>query len=220
MWDWEYVWQLLPVMLGALKVTILATFGGFTVAALFGLVLAMAARSRWKPLSLLVRGFTEFIRFTPLLVQLFFLYYILPLVAGISLSAFTIGVIGLGLHYSTYMSEVYRSGIDAVPNGQWEAARALNFSKAGMWGRVILPQAVPPVIPVMGNYLIVMFKETPLLSAITLTELLLVAKNEVSVTWKVFEPYTLVGVLFLLISFSASLVVRRLELRLNKHRGA
>lgn len=220
MWDWNYALSVLPELLRALRVTVLATVGGFAVACIAGLMLAIAVRSRWKPLSWAARAFVEFVRSTPLLVQVFFLYYSLPMIAGISLSAFAVGIIGLGLHYSTYMSEVYRSGIEAVPKGQWEAATALNFTKARTWLSVILPQAIPPIIPVMGNYLIVMFKETPILSAITLVEMLLAAKNIVSVSWRVFEPYTLVGVLFLLISYPASLLIRRLEVRMNRQRGA
>ncbi|WP_019536114.1 ectoine/hydroxyectoine ABC transporter permease subunit EhuD [Paenibacillus ginsengihumi] len=220
MWDWNYALSVLPELLRALRVTVLATVGGFAVACIAGLMLAIAVRSRWKPLSWAARSFVEFVRSTPLLVQVFFLYYSLPMIAGISLSAFAVGIIGLGLHYSTYMSEVYRSGIEAVPKGQWEAATALNFTKARTWLSVILPQAIPPIIPVMGNYLIVMFKETPILSAITLVEMLLAAKNIVSVSWRVFEPYTLVGVLFLLISYPASLLIRRLEVRMNRQRGA
>ncbi|GAB7054398.1 MULTISPECIES: ectoine/hydroxyectoine ABC transporter permease subunit EhuD [Paenibacillus] len=219
MWNWEYTLQILPELLRALKMTVAATAGGFALACAGGLVLALAARSRRKPLALAAKALTEFVRNTPLLVQVFFLYYSLPLIANISLSAFAVGIIGLGLHYSTYLSEVYRSGIEAVPKGQWEAATALNFSKPRTWFSIVLPQAIPPIVPIMGNYLIVMFKETPVLSAITLVELLLTAKNIASVSYRVFEPYTLVGILFLLISFPASLLVRRLEIRLNRQRG-
>ncbi|NTZ20022.1 ectoine/hydroxyectoine ABC transporter permease subunit EhuD [Paenibacillus sp. JMULE4] len=219
MWNWEYTLQILPELLRALKMTVMATAGGFALACAGGLVLALAARSRRKPLALAAKALTAFVRNTPLLVQVFFLYYSLPLIANISLSAFAVGIIGLGLHYSTYLSEVYRSGIEAVPKGQWEAATALNFSKPRTWFSIVLPQAIPPIVPIMGNYLIVMFKETPVLSAITLAELLLTAKNIASVSYRVFEPYTLVGILFLLISFPASLLVRRLEIRLNRQRG-
>jgi polar amino acid transport system permease protein len=216
MWDWDYVISILPQLLGAFRVTIAATLSGFAVAAVFGLVLAVAGRSRWRLLRYAVTGFIEFIRSTPLLVQIFFLYYSVPMLTPISLSAFATGVIGLGVHYGTYMSEVYRSGIDAVPRGQWEAASALNLSKGKTWLSVILPQAIPPVIPVMGNYLIVIFKETPVLSAVTLVELLLTAKNEASVSYRVFEPYTIVGVLFLVVSYVMSLVVRGFEKKLNR----
>ncbi|WJH36538.1 ectoine/hydroxyectoine ABC transporter permease subunit EhuD [Paenibacillus sp. CC-CFT747] len=217
MWDWNYAAEILPELLGALKMTILATFCGFGVACVGGLVFAAAVRSRWKIICLPAKGILAFIRNTPLLVQVLFLYYSLPQLAGISLSAFMVGIIGLGLHYSTYLSEVYRSGIEAVPKGQWEAATALNFPRWMTWWRVILPQALPPIIPIMGNYLIVMFKETPILSAITLVELLLTAKNIVSQSYRVFEPYTMVGLLFLLISYPASLLIQRLEKRMNLH---
>src|SRR5690606_25866702 len=116
----------------------------------------------WVWLRLTAKGFNGFIRNTPLLVQVFFIYYSLPMMTGISLPAFYAGILGLGLHYSTYLSEVYRSGIEAVPRGQWEAATALNYTKLDTWRSVILPQAIPPIIPVLGNYLIVMFKETPI----------------------------------------------------------
>lgn len=219
MWDWNYVWDILPQLLSALKMTVWVTICAFVVALIIGLLLAFATRSRFKLLSLITKGIIEFIRNTPLLVQVFFLYYSLPLLTGISIPAFYAGVIGLGLHYSTYLSEVYRSGIEGVPKGQWEAATALNYTKAKTWRSIILPQAVPPIIPVLGNYLIVMFKETPILCAITLVEMMLTAKNIVSQSFRAFEPYTLVGILFLIISYIASLLVQRLEKRLNLQRG-
>lgn len=215
MWDWHYALSVLPRLLDALQITIAATLCGFLIAAVLGLPLAVLRRSRWTPVSAATGAFIAFVRNTPLLVQVFFLYFVL----GIQLSAFAVGSLALGVHYSTYLSEVYRSGIDAVPKGQWEAAKALNFAPGQTWLRIILPQAVPPIIPIMGNYLIVMFKETPILSAITLYELLAVAKTIVSEDFRVFETYTLVGLLFLAISYPASLMVRLLERRLNRQRG-
>lgn len=219
MWNWDYVFDILPQLLGALKMTVWITICAFVLALIVGLFLALMARSRFKPLSLVTKGIIEFIRNTPLLVQVFFLYYSLPLLTDISIPAFYTGVIALGLHYSTYLSEVYRSGIEAVPQGQWEAAKALNYTKTQTWKTIILPQAIPPIIPVLGNYLIVMFKETPILCAITLVELMLTAKNIVSLSFRAFEPYTLVGVLFFIISYIASLLVQQLEKRMNLQRG-
>ncbi|GIP33168.1 ectoine/hydroxyectoine ABC transporter permease subunit EhuD [Paenibacillus sp. J2TS4] len=215
MWNWDYAFDILPKMLRALPITIAATLVGFIIASLFGLLLAVMRRSRHKIISYPVIGFVEFVRNTPLLVQLFFLFYALPLY-GIALSPFLCGVIGLGLHYSTYLSEVYRSGIDAVERGQWEASTALNFSKGQTWLRVILPQAIPPIIPVMGNYLIVMFKETPLLSAITVVELMTTAKSIGSQSFRYVEVFTMVGVLFFILSYASSLIVRSLENRLTR----
>lgn len=216
MWDWSYAAEIMPGLLRAFRVTMGAALTGFAVAVVIGLLIAMLARSSIAPLRWLVRAVVEFIRSTPLLVQLFFLYYSLPMITPLSFSAFTTGVIGLGLHYGTYLSEVYRSGIEAVPRGQWEAAKALNLSRIRTWFGIILPQAIPPIIPMMGNYLIVIVKETPTLSAITLVEVLLTAKNTASITYRVFEPYTIAGILFLLLSLVLSFGVARLEKTLQR----
>src|SRR5690606_23752496 len=149
-------------------ITIAVTLAGFIIACILGMPLALARQSKMRWLSLLVTAMADFIRKTPLIIQLFVLVFVLPTAIGLTLPPFIAGIIGLGVHYSTYMSEVYRSGIEAVPKGQWEASTALNFSKRHTWLRIILPQSIPPTIPVMGNYLIVMFKETPTLSTITL----------------------------------------------------
>jgi polar amino acid transport system permease protein len=215
MWDWNYAIGILPKLLKVLPLVIGATFVGFFLAAIVGLPLALMRRSRYRIISRPAAWFVELIRSTPLLIQLFVLFYALP-VYGITLSPFAAGVIGLGLHYGTYLSEVYRSGIDAVQRGQWEAATALNFSRLQIWFRIILPQAIPPTIPVMGNYLIMMFKETPVLSAITLVELLQTAKTIGSTSFRYLEAFTIVGLLFLLLSYPSSLIVRRLELRYQR----
>jgi polar amino acid transport system permease protein len=131
------------------------------------------------------------------------------------LSPFTAGVIGLGLHYSTYISEVYRSGIESISRGQWEASIALNFSKARTWISIILPQAIPPVLPMFGNYFIVLFKETPLLSAITVVELMSTAKMIGSESFRYLEPFTIVGLLFFLMGYPGSLLVKYLDSKLN-----
>lgn len=212
MWSWDYTWALLPPLLKALRVTVSATLGGFAVALVVGLLLAIARRSGFRPLVMASGAMITFVRNTPLLVQLYFLFYVLPTL-GITLSAFTAGVLGLGLHYSTYLSEVFRAGIESVRKGQWEAATALNLTRRQTWVRIILPQAIPPVIPVLGNYLIVMFKETPLLSAITLVEMALTAKMIGTQNFDFLEPFTLVGVLFLLLSYPTGLAIRRLEAR-------
>lgn len=217
MWDWNYAFQILPELVKVLPITISATILGFMTACLLGLPLALARRSKNRIISGTVFAGIEFIRSTPLLVQLFVLFYALPLY-GISFSPFVTGVIGLGVHYSTYMSEVFRSGIGAVPKGQWEASRALNFSAKHTWMNIVLPQALPPVIPVMGNYLITMFKETPILSAITLVELLQTAKAIGSGSFRYLEAFTLVGLLFLLLSYPSSLLVGKLERQFQRNR--
>jgi polar amino acid transport system permease protein len=209
-WDWDFVWEILPDLLRGLWVTIQATAVGITIAVTLGLVLALLRRSRFRLVSWPTAFAIEFIRGTPLLVQLFFLFFVLPDL-GVVLGGFTAGVIGLGVHYATYCSEVYRSGIESVERGQWEAATALNLSPQTTWRSVILPQAVPTVIPALGNYLVAMFKDAPLLFSITVIELLATARNISNVTFRSLEAYTLAGLLFLAVSIPSAMLVRRLE---------
>lgn len=211
-WDWGYAFQVLPQLLRALLVTLEITVLGSVVALALGLVIAVVRRAKVPVLDQVLWAVVEFIRSTPLLVEVFFLYFALPRF-GITLSALTVGVIGLGVHYATYTSEVYRAGIDAVPRGQWEAATALSLSPGRTWTGVILPQAIPRVLPALGNYVISMFKEVPLLLAISVIEVVNKAKELGSATFRFTEPYTIAGLLFLVLSYPASILIRRLERR-------
>jgi polar amino acid transport system permease protein len=156
------------------------------------------------------RAVTEFIRSTPLLIQVYVIFYVGPLY-GLDVSALTAGTIGIAVHYACYVSEVYRAGLNCVARGQWEAASALSLSRWRTYSGVILPQAIRQVIPALGNYLVAMFKDTPVLSAITVVELMQQAKNIGSETFRYLEPITLAGVFFLIISVSFAALVRRVE---------
>jgi polar amino acid transport system permease protein len=211
-WDWQFVIEILPRLLEGLVVTIEATFVGFILAVVLGLFLALGRRSQHQWLAQPIGASVEFVRSTPLLVQLFFFFFVLPQY-GIRLPAFVVGTVALGLHYGTYTSEVYRAGIDAIERGQWEAATALNFSPLRVWTGIILPQAIPPMFPALGNYLIGMFKESAQLMAITVTELMLTARVIGTETFRFLEPITMAGVLYLLLSYPSALIVQRLEAR-------
>ncbi|MFI6302041.1 ectoine/hydroxyectoine ABC transporter permease subunit EhuD [Amycolatopsis thailandensis] len=212
-WSWEAAANSVPLLLEGLLVTVEITLLASVVAYAFGLVFALIRRAGIPVLSQAVLLFIEFVRSTPLLIQVFVLYYVIQPVGGMTLSPFATGVIALGAHYATYAAEVYRAGIEAVPKGQWEAATALNLPRSRVWTAVVLPQAVPRVLPALGNYTISMFKETPLLLAIGVVDVLARAKEVGAETFRVTEPYTLAGVLFLLVSLPASILVRRLERR-------
>ncbi|MEV7554997.1 ectoine/hydroxyectoine ABC transporter permease subunit EhuD [Amycolatopsis sp. NPDC089917] len=212
-WSWEAAANSVPLLLEGLLVTVEITLLGSVVAYVLGLVFALIRRTGIPVLSQAVLLFIEAVRSTPLLIQVFVLYYVIQPVGGMTLSPFVTGVIALGVHYATYAAEVYRAGIEAVPKGQWEAATALNLPRSRVWTAVVLPQAVPRVLPALGNYTISMFKETPLLLAIGVVDVLARAKEVGADTFRVTEPYTLAGVLFLLVSLPASILVRRLERR-------
>jgi len=216
--DWEYFWSLVPDMFRGLWVTVQATIAGFALAAVLGLFLAIGRRSKHRVISWPVAAFIEFVRSTPLLIQLFFLYYVLP-DWGIVLESLTTLIVALGVHYGTYCSEAYRAGIDSVPKGQWEAATALNLGPVTTWSQVIVPQAVPNVLPALGNFLIAGFKDAPLGSSIQVTGILAFATAAAGRSFDAgVEPYTLIGIGFLLVSIPSAFAVRRLERRLHYER--
>ncbi|MEU7417861.1 ectoine/hydroxyectoine ABC transporter permease subunit EhuD [Streptomyces antibioticus] len=212
-WDWDAVRDFMPLFRDGLVVTLQALAVGSLIAFTLGLVWALLMRAPTRWVRWPVGTVTEFVRDTPLLVQLFFLFYVLP-EWGLTLSAMTTGVMAIGLHYSTYTMQVYRAGIEGVPPGQWEAAIALNLSRARTWRAVILPQAVRRVVPALGNYVIAMLKDTPMLMAITVLEMLGRARLFSQASFRFTEPLTVIGVAFIVISFLASVLLRTLERRL------
>ncbi len=214
--DWLYSLEILPALLAATMITIRIAVLGYLVALLLGLFFALARMSQNSIISSVVWALSESIRLTPLLVQLFFVFYVLPEV-GIKLPAEPTGILVLGLHYATYISEVYRSGIRAVPTGQWEATIALSIPVPIVWRRIILPQAVRPMIPALGNYFIQMLKEVPLLSTITVYELLNTANLLAGSSFKYLEALTMTGLIFFALSYPSSLFFKRLETKNVTH---
>ncbi|RKN39750.1 ectoine/hydroxyectoine ABC transporter permease subunit EhuD [Streptomyces hoynatensis] len=211
-WDWSVVDEFMPRFWDGVGVTLRALLFGSLIAFALGLVWAMAQRSGHRWVRWPVNAVTEFIRDTPLLVQLFFLYYVLP-EWGPSMSALTTGIVGLGLHYSTYTAEVYRAGIGGVPAGQWEAATALSLPRSRTWIAVILPQAIRRVVPALGNYVISMLKDSPMIAVIGALDMFGQAEGYSNETFTA-EAYTVVGIAFLVIAYPASLLIRYLERRL------
>ncbi|MCI0385688.1 ectoine/hydroxyectoine ABC transporter permease subunit EhuD [Streptomyces sp. CNQ085] len=212
-WNWNVVEDFMPRFWDGVLVTLQALVLGSLLAFTLGLVWAIAQRSSRAWVRTPVTAVTEFIRNTPLLVQLFFLFYVVP-EWGPAMSPLMTGVIGLGLHYSTYTAEVYRAGIDGVPKGQWEAATALSLPPVRTWTAVILPQAIRRVVPALGNYVIAMLKDSPLIAIIGAFEMLGEARAYGSETFRFLEPITVVGIAFILIAYPASLLIRALERRL------
>ncbi|MDM9625275.1 ectoine/hydroxyectoine ABC transporter permease subunit EhuD [Rhizobium sp. S152] len=218
-WDtttWvTYTSSILPIILIGLTVTLKAAAAGFAIALVLGLGFALLRRSRIKAISWPTALIVEFLRDTPLLVQLFFLYYVLP-DFGIVLPAFLTGALALGLQYAAYTSEVYRGGIEAVHHGQWEAATALNLTRMQTYRNIIIPQAIPRIVPAMGNYLIAMIKETPVLSVVTVLEMMGLANMIGERTFEYLVPLTLVGLIFLLLTLICSAGLHRLQKALPK----
>jgi polar amino acid transport system permease protein len=217
-WDFEFTAEILPKMLWATVNTIMAAGLGYAIAAVVGLLLALAQRMPVRLLTYLIREIVEFIRSTPLVVQIFFVYYVGP-EYGLSLSPWVAGMIAIGLHYAAYLSEVYRGGIESVPKGQWEACTAINLSTLQTYWRIVLPQALPPSVAGMGNYLVSIFKDTPMLSVIGVAELMQTANAVGGQNYRYLEPYTLVGIIFLIISLTSASAIRFFERWVRRQLG-
>jgi polar amino acid transport system permease protein len=214
--DWSYLAEITPPLLDATVVTVRIAALGFMLAMLIGLIIAIIRLLNRPIVSTVALLFSESVRLTPLIVQLFFAFYVLP-EFGIKLPAEPTGILVIGLHYSTYAAEVFRSGILAVPEGQWEAARALSLPARITWQKVVLPQAIRPMIPALGNYLIQLFKEVPLLSTITVYELLNTANLLAGQTFRYLEVLSVVALIFFAVSYPSSLLLRRLELKKGQY---
>jgi polar amino acid transport system permease protein len=215
-WNWDYAAEILPVLLEHfLRYTLVATFLGSALAAVLGLVFAIVRRVGVPVLAPLISSFIVFVRSTPLLVQLFFLFYVLPTI-GITMSPLVTGVLALGVHYACYYAEVYRAGIEGVPKGQWEATTALSIPARYTWQHIVLPQALRRVLPALGNYAVSMFKETPFLALITVPELVQTASSLGSRNFRYTEPFTIAGLIFLLASYPTALALRKMEIRLGQ----
>lgn len=208
-WQWDHAIDSTAYLLDGIGMTVLATAGGAAIALSLGAVWSMLRTTRFlgRPL----RWLLDFIRATPPYTQLLLVYFGLAPALGLALPAWLIGLVTLGIHYSTYTAEVYRSGVEAVPAGQREAARSLGLSPWQIATRIIYPQAIPRVLPALGNYVIALFKETPLLMTITVAEMLFMADGYASMHFRFMEPYTMLGILFLLLSLVSASGVRLLE---------
>ena len=197
-------------LLAGLVLTIELTFVVIILSLGAALLVALGGMSRSAPLRWLIKAYIEVMRGTPLLLQLIYIYYVLPEI-GIRLASFTAGVIALTLNYSAYLSEVYRGGIQAIPAGQHDAAAALGMTRALAMRRIILPQAIRIVIPTLGNYFISLFKDTALCSVVSIQEVLFTAQIIAAQNFQYFTLYTVVGLMYFTVSFPAARLVGYLE---------
>jgi ectoine/hydroxyectoine ABC transporter permease protein EhuD len=211
----DFVAQILPYLLVGAMTTIELTIVSMALALVAGLALALMRLSRSPLLRSLSGAYIEIIRGTPLLVQLFIIYYGLPQY-GIRLEAFTAGVIGLSINYSAYLAEVYRAGILAIDKGQWEAGGSIGLSRAALLQHVIVPQAARIVLPPVGNYFISMLKDSALVSTISIVELMRAAQLRVAITFRAMDIYLVTALIYLLMSYPCSVLIRYFERRVSR----
>lgn len=213
--NFGYLLEVAPQLAHGLSITVEATAVGMTLASVLGLIVAAVRLLRIPILGRVFGLYVLFFRNTPFLIQLYFLFYVLP-EWGILLSAKEVGILGLALQYSAYTAEMYRAGFESVPKVQWEAAHALNFTRVQTLRLIILPQALRPILPALGNQLISMFKDSALLAAITILELFGTAQELASVSFQYTTLFTAVGFIYLALSYPASLGVNYLQSRFGR----
>ncbi|MGO9207605.1 MAG: ectoine/hydroxyectoine ABC transporter permease subunit EhuD [Candidatus Limnocylindrales bacterium] len=213
--DFSHIGDWLPDLWAGLQLTVFLTFTSMAFGLVLGLLLALARLDRRRRyFTWPAQAFIELIRGTPLILQLFYIYYVFP-AFGLRLDRVVAAILGLGINYGAYLSEVFRSGIEAVDRGQWEAADALGIPMVLTLRNVVLPQAFRIVIPPVGNYFVSLFKDTALTSTISVSELLFSGQLLAAQTFRYLEIYTVIFVMYFAISYPASAGVRWLERRMR-----
>lgn len=202
--------EFLPILLQGLRLTLLVTIGSLALSTALGLVFALMRVSQLRFLVLLSAGLINVIRGIPIIVQLFYIYFVLP-DFGIALSALQAAIIGLGIAYSAYQAENFRAGIEAIDHGQVEAAQSIGMGWWTIMKRVLLPQAIKIVLPPFGNIVVMMLKDSSQASTITVAELSLQGKLIAASTFQNTSVFTLVASLYLVMSLPLIWLVSRLE---------
>ncbi len=212
---WEEIPGMLPVLLQGLGITVMATILIMAISMVVALPVALARISRFAWLRYPATIYVQFLRGTPVLLQLFYLYYVLPF-AGIRLDPWVAGIVGMSVSYSAYLSEIYRAGIEAIERGQTEAALSLGMARGKIMRVVIIPQAIRIIIPPIGNILIGLFKDTSLLSILTIRELMFEGQILASTTFRHITIFTVIALLYLAVCWPSAAIVDRLERRLKQ----
>ncbi len=212
--DPAFAWKIFPTIVASIWTTIWIAIAGAAVAALLGFALELLRRSH--PIMNHVAQFlVDAVRSIPILAQLYFLFYVLP-VYGIRLSAYTVGILGLGIYYSSYLAEVFRAGIDSIEKGQFDAAKALGLGRIVTLTHIVLPQMLRHIAAPMGNNFVSLLKATPYLGVLAVPEMLGAALEIASDTFRYVEPMLVLGALFLSLALTVAWLVRVLEERLQR----
>jgi polar amino acid transport system permease protein len=214
---WLTVWDLFPTLLLGAVITVEVTAGGFILATLIGLVLAVLQRLNWRPLRLAIAIYVDVFRAVPVLTQLFIIYFGLTEI-GIRLDPLPSAIVGFGINGGAYLTEVFRAGIESIHQGQMEAAQMLGMTRLAALRIVILPQAVRVVLPPLGNFVIGLLKDTALASAVAAPELMFRARTLVDKTFLATQIFLTTGAIYLVMSLPLGYLTRQAEARLSRGR--
>lgn len=215
-WQFDVIWDYRQVYLRGAQITIALSLICVVCATVLGLFVALARQSTSMILSGMASGFVEFLRNTPLLVQIFWIFYCLPVLVGVSLTAFWSAAISLSMHFSAYIAEIIRSGIASIDRGQTDAAKILGFSYAQTLRRIVLPQAFRRILPPLVNMFADIVKLSSLASVIGVYDLMHSINNTIMNTFRPLELYTALAVVYFALIYPVAFAARRIELRLAR----
>jgi len=215
-WDFSFVWAYRWLILAGLGVTIAYTVGTIILGLAIGLVTGLLRLSRNPMITAPLVAYVEIFRCTPLLVQIVWFYYALPVILGIDIPAHVAAVLVLSLYTGAFYAEIIRGGVNSIERGQWDAARAIGMRRNQVMRHVILPQAVKRMIPPFMNQSIIQLKNTSLVSTIAVADLLYQGTIITAATYRPLEVYTMVAIIYFLVLFPLTLAAQQVERRLAR----
>jgi polar amino acid transport system permease protein len=215
-WDFYTVLQSLDLFLMGMKVTALYTVGSIAIGVVIGLMAAFARLSKWRILRIIARTYQEIFRCTPLLVQILWAYYALPLIIGVTIPNYVAGLLMLSLYVGSFYGEIFRGGINAIEKGQREAALAVGMSGAQAMRHIIMPQAIKKMLPAFINQSVIQVKNTSLLYAISIAELTYMTYVVNGETYRPLEAYTLTAILYFAMLFPLTQFADYFERRMRR----
>jgi len=211
--DWSVVWQHRAALVQATGTTVLLTVATMLIAVPCGIVVAVVRLYAWKPVGALATAYVELFRNLPLILVVYWAFYVLPILTGIGLSALATGLAALALNVTAYNAETFRAGINSIRRGQTEAAMALGMSRAQALRRVVVPQALRRILPVLASTWVSLFKDTSLVSVIAVTELAYVAMQIRAQSYRVLEMLTALAVIYWLLGYPQAKLVDWMQRR-------
>jgi polar amino acid transport system permease protein len=215
-WDFSFLWAYRGLILTGLGVTVAYTIGTILLGLIVGLVTGLLRLSRNPVIAAPLVAYVEIFRCTPLLVQIVWFYYALPVVLGIDIPAYAAATLVLSLYTGAFYAEIIRGGVNSIERGQWDAARAIGMRRGQVMRHVILPQAVKRMIPPFMNQSIIQLKNTSLVSTIAVADLLYEGTIITAATYRPLEVYTMIAVIYFLVLFPLTLAAQQVERRLAR----
>jgi polar amino acid transport system permease protein len=213
--DWSVVWKHRDALIAGTATTFLLTIATMAIAVPCGIVVAVLRLYAWRPVRALATGYVELFRNLPLILVVYWAFYVLPILTGLGLSPLATGLAALSLNVSAYNAETFRAGINSIRRGQVEAAMALGMTRAQALRRVIVPQALRRILPVLASTWVSLFKDTSLVSVIAVTELAYVSMQVRAQTFRVLEMLTAMAVLYWLLGYPQAKLVDWMQRRMK-----